>query len=229
MKKPIRGLIWREDTSTWSIDVMVNGQRIRKSLGIPRECLKEAEEIMHLFWLEVGKGNIGLAAKNPPLAKLFDNYIDFKRPNISDAWHALLCYFFERVQTELGVEYLADFKPAVYFNWLSNMKTMNTAMKIQKTVYAAFQHALNLDMIDGNPVKRLPKIKHRYKVKEPLTLEEFTVFAEATQAYSCGYLLRFLMKTGCRVSEARLVTWRRLNLEEGILTLRAEDTKTRRS
>jgi len=224
--KPIKGLVLRKDTNTWWIDTVINGRRIRRSLGLPKECRKEAKEAIHLFWLEVAKGNLGLTQKDPPLELLFDKYIEYRLTETNPEWCKFLQKQFYRLESELGFIKLSDFDPGKFFTWLFNLPTRNTARKLQMAVNAAFDHAVMLELIDQSPTRKLKRLSHTYKEKEPLSLTDFSTFAEAASNYGCGYLLRFLMKTGCRFSEAALATWQRMDLKSRVFILRYKDTKT---
>ena len=57
----VKGLTLRG--SSWWLNAQVNGQRVRRSLGLPRECQRQAEAAVREFWLEVG--NWGTPQRRP--------------------------------------------------------------------------------------------------------------------------------------------------------------------
>ncbi len=219
----LRGGIW------WLI-VSVNGTRIRKSLGIPKDQKKAAIQAVNEFWLEVARGNLGVNRPDPLLSTIFDNYISFKRNEGAVTSWRLECIqnYLNRTLSHIGDVPVSRFSMQRFFDWLNGMKTKNTATKIRVVVNGAFKHAKQLEQIENNPIQDMPKIAHRGKKREPLTLEQFKQFGELAREYSCGRLLIFLAKTGARFREGSELTWGRVDLDKGRFILRDQDTKTRR-
>ena len=220
----LRGGVW------WLI-VSVNGTRIRKSLGIPKSQKKAAVQAVNEFWLEVARGNLGVNRPDPLLSTVFDNYIEFKRNEGSvTAWRlACIDMYLSRTKTNLGDFPVSRFKVNDFIYWLNSMKTKRTAKEINAVVQSAFRHAIQMKTIEKNPLENSVSIRHEKKTKDPLTQAEFIQFGNLAMNYSCGKLLLFLMKTGCRFNEAAKATWQKIDLNAGTFTLRAEDTKTRKA
>ena len=221
----MKGLKLRQ--GIWHIDARVNGKRIRKSLGIPKECKKEAEIVAREFWIEVARGNIGIAQKNPALKTIFDNYVKSKGETITLKYREQIQGYFKRVMKELDIEFFTDFDKQRVNLWLMEMPTRRTAREIQLTVRAAFEDARVLDIINNNPLKDVRLLDHKKKKREPLTEREFIAFAKESRNYTCQYLLLFLLKTGCRFSEAGKAQWRQADLDNGLFILESRHTKTR--
>ncbi len=212
----------------WYFIAMVNGTRHYKSLGLPKECKAQAIRVVKEYWSLIARENLGIEKKKPFIESIFDNYIDFRRPEVTPKYYEAMQDYFHRVVKKFGNIQLNLFPAANFIDWLTKMKTRRTASEIQILVNAAFDHSLKLNKIENNPLENIPKIKHRRNTREPLSRAEFIKFGNFAMKYSCGRLLLFLMKTGCRFSEASHATWNRIDLEAGTFTLRNQDTKTRK-
>ncbi|MFC1582503.1 tyrosine-type recombinase/integrase [Planctomycetota bacterium] len=222
----VRGLKLRGNT--WWLIVQVDGKVVRKSLKIPKENKKEAKQVLREFWLAVGRGQLGLTKPNPPLELVFKNYLKAKGSAVTKKWYEQLARYFSLVITELGVSHYLDLDPAHFKMWLDAMPQRRTAREIQTAVRAAFREAHAIGLVDENTIEKIPLVKHRRKVREPLTQTEFRAFAQEAQQHTSKYLLMFLLKTGARFSEASKALWRQVDLKSGVFTLSAEQTKSKR-
>ncbi len=207
---------------------MVGGKRYNQSLKLPKEARKEAIQVVKEYWLAIARGELGLTKKDPSIQVLFDSYIDFKKTEVTPRHLGFIEDYLHRVVAHFGDKPISEFSASDFLNWLNSMDTRRTAELIQIETSAAFSHAVRMTEIEKNPLENVPKIKHRQKTREPLSRSEFVGFGRIAQGYSCGKLLLFLMKTGCRFSEAALATWQKIDLDGGEFRLRAEDTKTRK-
>lgn len=227
MSKLPAGLKLRNDT--WYFIAMIDGTRHYKSLGIPRECKAQAIQAVKEYWLRIAREGLGISKKDPLIEMLFDKFIAFRKPEVTPRHLEIVDGYFHRVVKQFGNVRISDFSASDFLTWLNGMDTRRTAQLIQIEVNAAFRHALRMKDIQENPLENMPKLKHRQKTKEPLTRSEFIEFGRLAQGYSCGKLLLFLMKTGTRFSEAALLQWQRVDLDQGEFRLRSEDTKTRKA
>ena len=90
-----------------------------------------------------------------------------------------------------------------------------------------FNLALREDMVEKNPcfkVKRLPEENERDRM---VSYDEFNRLTKALPEHAAD-LVRLGYYTGMRFSEITGLTWDRVNLKDGCITLRPEDTKTKK-
>lgn len=225
--KKCKGLLLRNNT--WWLYASVNGKQIRKSLKIPKDKKKEAEAVVSEFWKQVGFNSLGMTTKNPPLKTLFDSYLRKLKPEVCFEYFEQLYRCFHSFCEELTYRRVQDVKPAQVMEWLNASPYRNKALKTQTNLNAAFNYGVSIDLIDSNPIKGLPRIKHHYKKREALTREQYVEFSKYLGDYSCGKLLFFLMRTGCRFSEAATLQWKDVSLSEQKAIIRATNNKTKKT
>jgi len=225
MKKP-KGLRLRGNI--WWIDVCVNGTRYRQSLGIPTERQKEAEESLSEFWKEVALGNLNIEKKekNPPLKTLFDSYLEIKEKEVCEGQYKQVYSHLNSFLNDLGYKYVNDIIPKEVTEWLHRNPHRNKAQKMQININAALCYGLAVKLIKENPLANIPRVKHKCKKRKALTQEQYIEFSKHIWDYSCGNLLFFIMKTGCRFSEAALLKWEDVSLLAEKAIISAENNKT---
>ena len=69
--------------NTWYMQCMIDGKRYNRSLKLPKECRAEAVQVAREFWLSVARGEIGIQKKDPLIESLFENFIAFKRSEVT--------------------------------------------------------------------------------------------------------------------------------------------------
>jgi len=227
MRKPTKGLTLRNNT--WWLDIRINGKRHRKSLGLPKERKKEAEIVLSEFWKEEALGNLGIKDKNPALRTLFDSYLKKLRHNTCADHFEQVWRHLEAFQQELDYHRVQDIKTHAVADWLHNCPYRNKAQKIQTNLNAAFRYGVSLGIIERNPIESMPRISHRNKKREALTREQYIEFGKHIWNFSCKYLLFFLMRTGCRFSEAAKLKWKDISFLEKKAVVCAENNKTRQT
>ena len=225
--KKLRGLLLRKNR--WWICASVNGRLVRKSLGIPKEQRKEAEKAVAEFWNQVGLGKLSIIDRNPLLKTLFDSYLQKLRPEVCEGHFEQVWRHLKSFQKELNYKCVSDINPAKVMDWLTAIPYRNKAQKIQTNLNAALGYAVSIGLIEKNPLEKLPRLKHQNKKREALTREQYIEFGKHIWNYSCCNLIFFLMRTGCRFSEAARLKWKDISLTEAKAIITAENNKTRKT
>jgi integrase len=228
MKLP-KGLVLRK--GVFQIVLQIDGQRIRRSLGIPASEFAAAKAIYDELMVEIARGKAGLISRKDPLLRtLFDNYLAYKQNIVTEQTYEQVEHWFRDVIEKTGTEAASDLSAQTLMIYLNAraQRQPNTAKKIQVQVIAAFDHAVTLGLVDANPLKSMARIKHICGRKEPLTEQQFIAFSMKASKYSCGSLIFFLMHTGCRFGEAQKLQWKDVHLETGYVVFVKENTKTKK-
>lgn len=211
----------------WYLQTYVFGKRVRRSLKLPQNKIREANERALAILSQIKQCNKETLEENPKLESLFKTYLNKIKNEVvighyEQVENHLSCFI-----SDLNYKRIKDIIPQEVAIWLNNYPYRNKALKIQTNLNACFSYALKLDIIIKNPIASIPRLKHTYKRKRALTLEQYQEFGKHIMDYSCGNLLLFIMKTGCRFSEAAKLKWNDVSLKTGKAVIRQENNKTR--
>lgn len=106
--------------------------------------------------------------------------------------------------------------------------TCNHHIKLMK-------HALNLavdwEMLDSNPVARVPLFHEDNKIEHYLNdteLERLLTVLHANRNSPVSLIALFLLSTGCRLNEVLSAKWSDVDLDKGVFTIRATNSKSKR-
>lgn len=84
------------------------------------------------------------------------------------------------------------------------------------------------DLIDTNPMKKIPKIKAKKQVKKALTEDELELLRCKARGLRDKAIIEFLYSTGCRVSEMCALNRDDLNLQNGEVFVTGKGDKERK-
>ena len=106
--------------------------------------------------------------------------------------------------------------------------TCNHHIKLMK-------HALNLavdwEMLNSNPVARVPLFHEDNKIEHYLNdneLERLLTVLHANRNSPVSLIALFLLSTGCRLNEVLSAKWSDVDLDKGVFTIRATNSKSKR-
>ena len=106
--------------------------------------------------------------------------------------------------------------------------TCNHHIKLMK-------HALNLavdwEMLNSNPVARVPLFHEDNKIEHYLNdneLERLLTVLHANKNSPVPLIALFLLSTGCRLNEVLSAKWSDVDLDKGVFTIRATNSKSKR-
>jgi len=200
-----------------------------KSCG---KCLRDMElEIAR----KLASGERAYTADVPTLNDLFENYI-FMRSRLRDTtknsyrslWHT-------HVEEFIGKKQVDTIKYSDVVRFLSGLTRNNLKPSTVKSIYNLIRPALSIavsdDIIRKNPADgALGQIFESGKTKKekqhPLTIAQqntFLAFLRETPRFRRRYrLFIFLLGTGCRIGEARGLTWGDCDFERGRIMIRRQ-------
>lgn len=228
--------VWQAD---WT---GADGKRHRRFLGRNR---RDAERALARIIDERDAELMGVARPSGldmPLESVIAQYLAdlrtrARRQTIHDANVAMT-----RIAREAALRSVRDVTKARIMEWRerrvrggASHKTANTEVS---TLSAAINLAVRLDQVATNPLQGLRALpvtaQHRRRLPRALNEAEIARLLHAAMVHDRthaglprGPLLRTLIETGARWSEAVAVTWVDLDFDRGELRLRPETTKTK--
>ena len=200
-----------------------------KSCG---KCLRDIElEIAR----KLASGERVYTTDAPTLNELFENYI-FMRSRLRDttknSYRSLWC---THVEESIGKRQVDTIKYSDVVRFLSGLARSNLKPSTVKSIYNLIRPALGIavsdDIIRKNPADgALGQIFESGKIKKEkqhsLTVVQqnaFLTFLRETPRFRRRYrLFIFLLGTGCRIGEARGLTWGDCDFEHGRIMIRRQ-------
>lgn len=91
--------------------------------------------------------------------------------------------------------------------------------------------AIDWEMLDKNPVARIPLYFEDNRVENYLSdteLERLLTVLHANRNSPVSLIALFLLSTGCRLNEVLSAKWSDVDLEKGVFTVRATNSKSKR-
>lgn len=171
----------------------------------------------------------------PALNDLFENYI-FMRSRLRDTTkNSYRSLWRTHVEENIGKRQVDTIKYSDVVRFLSGLVRSNLKPSTVKSIYNLLRPALSIavsdDIIRKNPADgALGQIFESGKIKKekrhPLTIAQqnaFLAFLRETPRFRRRYrLFIFLLGTGCRIGEARGLTWGDCDFEHGRITIRRQ-------
>lgn len=131
---------------------------------------------------------------------------------------------------KLGGRYFSELKPADCEQYLSStFKTPSQFNKARTMLYGLFEFALKREWCDRNPVKLVERRKVIEKEISPLSYSQTkNLLKNATSRKNreCLPAVGLLLLAGIRPREVRRLKWKDIDLEENLITVRSQCSKT---
>lgn len=221
-----------------------SGRRRRVHVGHDaRVADRVARKLISNRDLEV-QGLGGERGLDLPLAKVVERYLAELALRAKPRAYAETERTLRRIVGDLDVRLLRDVTKQRVVDWRLARSKAGAANKTINNGVACLAAALNfaveLDQIAASPLAGLRALPvtavHRVRRPRALTEDELGRLLRAAGRFDAARpgeiprapLLLFLLGTGARWSEAIAVRWNDVELERGVVTLRAENTKTQR-
>lgn len=138
----------------------------------------------------------------------------------------------KRILTVLGEQRLAEIKQSDIARFHESLRdTPYQANRVLALLSSVFNYGIAHKWIESNPAKGLKKFDEA-KRERWLTVEELQKFREALDKYkdqSAANVLRLLLLTGSRASEALKARWEEFDLQRGVWTKPSHHTKQKKT
>ena len=217
--------LWHRNNK-WYINIYVEGKRIRKLVGTNK---REAEHVVAIIKADAvrGKYNFKKEVENPTFKDFAKVYIEYAKGD-KKSWQRdvtslnnLIPYF--------GGKRLSEITSLS----IENYKTMRREKVKPATVnreLACFKHMFNLaigwDKAEDNPVKKVKLFKEVNQMMRILSAEEEEKLMKCA-SLSLKPVLVTALATGMRIGEILELTWDKVDLERGVITV--DNTKNGKS
>ena len=222
---------WRKDCNRWEITVRRNGRRKRKlappGMGKREAIVAVGDELVETIRLEL-EATEAVEDGRPPTLWDFCSEVYSERHGVSPRTWLVRKYKVAGIMEDLGHLPLDEVTNTAVEDWIAKLTTKGAPMAkggrgkplapdssmlndYTVTLLAVYRVARRLGFIEANPFT----VKVRQPSLEPTesrtvwSLAMKAAFLEAARALDAGMgrLGEFLMLTGCRPKEARLLRW----------------------
>ena len=179
--------------------------------------------------IEVGLRNIRNTEKS--FEDGFKIYLESKQPLRPDSIRDIRCIGNRLIRTspELARRNFSELSVSECEEWLNAaFHTDSQFNKARAMLHGLFEFAIRREWCDKNPIKQIERKKVVEKEIQPLKLAETKRLIKTAQRESPVYAVvaALLVYTGIRPREVRRLTWRDIDTEEKIITVRSQCSKT---
>ena len=170
----------------------------------------------------------------PTFSEFFEEqYIPYVKPR-KRTWKKDLEYYNLRLKSEFGNTQLSKVSRYQIQTFLTRIKNeglaASTCNHYLKLTHRVFQICLDLSLVEKNPASRIPHYKEENMIENYLSDEELKRFVNVllTDANRniCNILL-LLLNTGCRVNEILSLSWADCDLDNRVIRITAQNSKSR--
>lgn len=211
------------------VSVLDSARFVRNILDAKPSDSKLTDAQFVLKVIEAGLRNI--RAKEMSIFDGFALYLKNKQHLRPDSIRDIRCIGNRLLRTnpELGKRNFSELSVAECEEWLNAAFHTNPQFNKARTMlHGLFEFALRREWCDRNPIKRIERKKVVEKEIQPLELAETKRLIKTAQRESPVYAVvaALLVYTGIRPREVRRLTWRDIDTEEKIITVRSQCSKT---
>ena len=211
------------------VSVLDSARFVRNILDAKPSDSKLTDAQFILKVIEVGLRNI--RTKEMSLSDGFALYLKIKQHLRPDSIRDIRCIGNRllRAKPELGKRNFSELSVSECEEWLNAAFHTNPQFNKARTMlHGLFEFALRREWCDKNPIKQIERKKVVEKEIQPLKLAETKRLIKTAQRESPVYAVvaALLVYTGIRPREVRRLTWRDIDTEEKIITVRSQCSKT---
>ena len=211
------------------VSVLDSARFVRNILDAKPSTNKLTDAQFVLKVIEVGLRNI--RTKEMSVADGFALYLENKQHLRPDSVRDIRCIGNRLLRTkpEFGGRNFSELTVSECEEWLNAAFTTNPQFnKARAMLHGFFGFAIRHEWCDKNPIKRIERKKVVEKEIQPLKLAETKRLIKTAQRESPVYAVvaALLVYTGIRPREVRRLTWRDIDNEEKVITIRSQCSKT---
>ncbi len=211
------------------VSVLDSARFVRNILDTKPSDSKLTDAQFVLKVIDAGLRNI--RAKEMSIFDGFALYLKNKQHLRPDSIRDIRCIGNRLLRTspEFGKRNFSELSVAECEEWLNAAFHTNPQFNKARTMlHGLFEFALRREWCDKNPIKRIERKKVVEKEIKPLKLSETKRLIKTAQRESPVYAVvaALLVYTGIRPREVRRLTWRDIDTEEKIITVRSQCSKT---
>ena len=179
--------------------------------------------------IETGKQHIHISEMS--VSEGFALYLEYKRHLRKDSFNDIryLGNRLLRTNPELGKRNFSELTASECEEWLNAaFHTDSQFNKARAMLHGLIEFAIRREWCDKNPIKRIERRKVVEREIRPLKLAETRRLIRTAQRESpeCAVAAGLLVYAGIRPREVRRLTWRDIDNEEKVITIRSQCSKT---
>ena len=216
----------------WWVDLIVNGERVRKPIGRSKEV---AENVLKEWEVKKAKQDYGFIPKDSDLQILFDEFL--KKTDTDNSPGTLKRYkgIVENFKKYLGqfphITKLSQLTPKIFEDYKAyrkgkeaQPKTINTELQTLKSIMIM---AVERGYINFNPARSVDTIKITKSLEGGrwLSSEEVKTLLANSDEWLYPIFYTFIY-SGMRKSELENLTWSDIDFERRIIKIRIKDDWT---
>lgn len=218
----------------WFIDYYYQGRRIREAAGFTKD---QAQKALHIRKAEIlqGKFKIQEIKPSPRFQEFAKEFLEWSRDN-KRSWRRDETLVLPLVRF-FGARYLRDVTPWLVEKYKHERlratvrgkpiapATVNRELACLRRIFSL---AVQWERTEANPAARFKRLQERNHVERILTPDESNRLIGACTGHCRGMVL-LALHTGMRLGEITGLTWDRVDLAQGVITLaQTKNGKVRR-
>jgi len=230
--------IYRRENGMLYIRIMIDGKLVRRSLGTrdKTEALWKARSVIEAA-MEGQK-----AKEIPTLAEFAQTYLEYSKRRHRPSTHEDYVRKMRKLNSRLGslrLDKIDKQKIGAYSRTRLkevDSKTVNRDLSLLSSI---MEYALELDLIQENPVRKVKKFRESPGRERYLSDDEIKRLLDACKALSerkgvgrnpiLYEIVLTALLTGLRKGNLQRLKWSQVNLEAGLITIPAVEHKSRKS
>ena len=147
-------------------------------------------------------------------------YLDYCELKFVPKTYKYKAYVFKKFLREIGNPIIDDITPHMIHNYLKTRPSKHNYNVHRKELSALFSYAVDkLESLNFNPVKKLDKMPHTPRQKQPPTEQQILKLIMAADPENELSLIQVLLQTLGRIDEVLRLTWQDVNFEKQTVTL----------
>jgi integrase len=147
-------------------------------------------------------------------------YLDYAELKFVKKTYKYKAYVFKKFLREIGNLAIDEITPHMIHNYLKTRPSKHNYNVHRKELSALFNYAVDkLEALNFNPVKKLDKMPHTPKQKQPPTEQQILKLIMAADPENELPLIQVLLHTLGRIDEVLRLTWQDVKFEKQTVTL----------
>jgi integrase len=212
-------IVWREDRQSYTVTLMVNGERYYRNGG---KTKREANAVLKSMQQEVEAG-MQLDRTRFTVAGFIAHWLSIKKPNVRGTTYVSYCTNTNRLLPYIGSSNLDKLTPdkiqQVYGD-LQDDLAPNTLYSTHNIFSCVMNDAKKWGYLVFNPLERVEVPRREKKEMRFLTAEEAASLIATAEGHRIWALVVVALATGMRRGELLGVKWNDIDFEARTLTVR---------
>ncbi len=242
-KKKVIDIWWYESRECWCADIPTPNGRKRLYLGKDEQKARaEFHKELSKYYESAGEEKKDALRNTPFFISLSLQFLEWNKSNRSPATYDMYKYGLKRIIDWFSEEQLEklradDITPTIIEKVKNELITQGkSAETINKTIRSAkrlYQWAMKQNLIENSPIQGVEQVGKyvnapEYPAAKHLSIKQAKEFIEILkESEPMGDIAEFLLLTGMRIGEARMITWQDIDCTDKMIRLERHKTSER--